>query len=257
MKGSAMKKKHIAFFVTEGVLLAAAAFYRFVLLVYITLERCCLFAAFIVLLYFLLGLLAAKKPKIAKGMKIVLTVLLLCGCALFAVSETAVVRAAHTDKDAAAPYCVVLGAAVNGETPTLSLVERMTAAEDYLKAHPKAKAVLSGGQGPGETISEAEAMRRWLVKKGVSENRLILEDKSHTTEQNIANSLVKIGADGGDPTGSVAIVTSEYHLCRAKLFAERAGAEPEGIAARTGWPVLRLNYFIREAFGMAYLWILK
>lgn len=250
-----MKKKHIAFFVTEGVLLAAAAFYRFVLLVYITLERCCLFAAFVILLYFLLKLMASKKPTAAKVLRTVLTVLLVCGCVLFTVAETAVVRAMHTDKNSSAPYCVVLGAAVNGETPTLSLTERMTAARDYLEAQPDAKAVLSGGKGPGERISEAECMRRWLVEKGISENRLILEDQSHTTEQNIRNSLQKIEADGGDPAGRVAIITSEYHLCRAKLFAERAGAEPVGVAARTSWPVLRLNYFIREAFGMAYMWM--
>lgn len=251
-----MKKKHIAFFVTEGVLLAAAAFYRFVLLVYITLERCCLFAAFVILLYFLLGLMASKRPTAAKVLRTVLTVLLVCGCVLFTVAETAVVRAMHTDKDSGAPYCLVLGAAVNGETPTLSLTERMTAAREYLEVRPDAKAVLSGGKGSGERISEAECMRRWLVEKGISESRLILEDQSHTTEQNITNSLQKIKADGGNPAGRVAIVTSEYHLCRAKLFAERAGAEPVGVAARTSWRVLRLNYFIREAFGMAYMWML-
>lgn len=250
-----MKKKHIAFFVTEGVLLAAAAFYRFVLLVYITLERCCLFAAFVVLLYFLLELMVSKRPTAARVLRTVLTVLLVCGCVLFTVAETAVVRAMHTDKDSSAPYCLVLGAAVNGETPTLSLTERMTAAREYLEARPNAKAVLSGGKGPGERISEAECMRRWLVEKGISESRLILEDQSHTTEQNIQNSLQKIKADGGDPAGRVAIITSEYHLCRAKLFAGRAGAEPVGVAARTSWPVLRLNYFIREAFGMAYMWM--
>lgn len=251
-----MKKRNLmAFFMIEGALVAAAAFFHFVLLVYITLERCCLFTAFVILLYFLLERMASKRPAVAKVLRTVLTVLLLCGCALFTVAETAVVRAMHTDKDSGAQYCVVLGAAVNGETPTLSLTERMTAAREYLEAQPGAKAILSGGKGPGEHISEAECMRRWLVEKGIFKDRLILEDQSHTTEQNIRNSLQKIRTDGGDPAGKVAIITSEYHLCRAKFIAERAGAEPVGVAARTSWPVLRLNYFIREAFGMAYVWM--
>ena len=142
-------KKHAAFFITEGVLLGAAAFYRFVLLVYITLSCCCLFVAFVVLLYYLLNRLSKKKPKPARVLKIVLTVLLACGCTLFAAAETTVVRAAHTDQDPSAPYCIVLGAKVNGETPTLSLEERLTAAKDYMEKYPQAKAVLSGGQGSG------------------------------------------------------------------------------------------------------------
>lgn len=249
-------KKRCAFLIAEGALLAAAAFYRFVLLVYITLDLCCLFAAFVLMLYFLLDLLSVRKPKPARALRAALTVLLICGLALFAVAETAVVRGARTDADAEAPYCVVLGAKVNGETPTLSLTERLTAAQAYLKKYPKAKAVLSGGQGEGERISEAECMHRWLVEKGVDGSRLLLEDRSHTTQQNILNSLAVIRTDGGS-TEKVAIVSSEYHLSRAKRIARENGClNAVGFAAKTGWPVLRLNYFIREAFAMAYQWLL-
>ena len=251
------RKKRVGFLIAEGILLAAAAFYRFVLLVYTTLSLCCLFAAFVVLLYYLLGRLESKKPKPAKVLRVVLTVLLACGFALFAAAETTVVRAAHTASDPEAPYCVVLGAKVNGETPTLSLEERLIAAKDYLEKYPQAKAVLSGGQGSGENISEAECMRRYLTGRGIAADRLLLEDRSTTTGENLANSFAKIRADGGDPTGRVAIVSSEYHLCRAERIAESNGCtEPVGVAAHTGWPVLRINYFIREAFGMAYEWLL-
>ena len=251
------RKKRTAFFITEGVLLTAAAFYRFVLLVYTTLSFCCLFAALVVLLYFLLDWLSVQRPKPAKILRTLLTVALTCGFTLFAVAETTVVHAARTDPDPEAPYCIVLGAKVNGETPTLSLTERVTAAKDYLEKYPEAKAVLSGGQGSGERISEAECMRRWLVQNGIDGSRLLLEDGSHTTQQNIANSLAVIAADGGSANGKTAIVSSEYHLCRAKRIARKNGCpNAAGVAARTGWPVLRLNYFIREAFGMAYQWLL-
>ena len=248
------KKKRRAFFIAEGILLAAAAFYRFVLLVYTTLSLCCLFVAFVVLLYFLVDRLGQKKPKPAKTLRIVLTVLLAAGFALFAAAETTVVRGAHTDSEPEAPYCIVLGAKVNGETPTLSLEERLLAAKDYLETYPQAKAVLSGAQGPGEGISEAEAMRRYLTQAGIAPDRLLLEEHSTTTEENIANSLAVIAADGGDRTGRVAVVSSEYHLCRARRIAAKNGCQALGYAAHTGWPVLRLNYFVREAFGMAWQW---
>ena len=248
------KKKWVGFLIAEGVLLAAAAFYRFVLLVYTTLALCCLFAAFVALLYFLLDRLGQKKPRPAKTLRIVLTVLLAAGFALFAAAETTVVRGAHTDTNSEAPYCIVLGAKVNGETPTLSLEERLIAAKDYLETYPAAKAVLSGGQGPGEGISEAEAMRRYLTQAGIAPDRLLLEDRSTTTEENIANSLAVVRANGGDPSGRVAIVSSEYHLCRARRIGAANGCVPIGVAAHTGWPVLRLNYFVREAFGMAWQW---
>lgn len=249
------KRKIIGVLIAVGILLAAAAFYRFVLLVYTTLSFCCLFLAIVVLLYFLLDLMGRKKPRPAKIMRTLLTVLLVCGFAFFAVAETAVVRGAQTDREPEALYCVVLGAKVNREVPTLSLVERLIAAKNYLETYPQAKAVLSGGQGEGENISEAECMRRWLAEKGIADGRLLLEDRSHSTSENIANALAIIDADGGDRSGRVAIVSSEYHLCRARKIAASYGCTPVGVAAHTGWPVLRLNYFIREAFGMAWQWL--
>jgi uncharacterized SAM-binding protein YcdF (DUF218 family) len=78
-------------------------------------------------------------------------------------------------------YAIVLGAKVNGETPSLSLRYRLEATLNYANQYPHVKLVLSGGQGTDEYISEAEAMRRYLVENGVSEERLLLESKSTST----------------------------------------------------------------------------
>ena len=127
------------------------------------------------------------------------------------------------------------------------------AALAWLEAHPDCVAVVSGGQGPGETMTEGEAMQIWLEAKGVDPSRIIVEDRATSTMENLEYSFELIRAAGGEPDGNVAIVTSEYHLCRAKRMARALGAEPVGIAAETTLPSMRINYFIREAVAAAYM----
>ncbi len=150
-------------------------------------------------------------------------------------------------------YVIVLGAGVNGTEPSLSLRNRLEAALDFLEKAPGAAAVLSGGQGPGEQITEAECMRRWLAARGVAPERLILETRAATTRENIEFSLALIEQREGRRPDGIAIVSSEYHLLRAKMQAKKLGvSDCAGVAARTTLPVLRVNYFIREGFGAAY-----
>ena len=145
---------------------------------------------------------------------------------------------------------IVLGAGVNGTTPSLSLQTRIDAAAAYLKEHPHIPTVLSGGKGSGEQISEAEAMRRGLTARGIREDRLWLEDQSATTAENFYNSVKVLADHGLDPADPVAVVTNDFHLYRAKLLAERNGmAEPVGIPAKLPWWWLSVNYCVREAFA--------
>ena len=149
--------------------------------------------------------------------------------------------------------CIVLGAGVNGSTPSLSMCNRLDAALDYLGANPDALAVVSGGQGEDEDITEAEAMADYLTAHGIDSARIVQEDQSRTTRENLENSFAILRARGYAPADGVGIVTSEYHLCRAKRMARALGAEPVGIAAETTLPSMRINYFIREAFAAAYM----
>ncbi len=82
-------------------------------------------------------------------------------------------------------YAVILGAKVNGEIPSLSLQFRLDAALEYAIQYPHVYLILSGGQGPGEHISESEAMKRFLVKNGIQEERLLIEDLSTSTYENL------------------------------------------------------------------------
>ena len=111
----------------------------------------------------------------------------------------------------------MLGAGVNGETPSLTLRTRIDAAAAYLEEHPDVPVVLSGGQGPGEAITEAKCMRRALVRRGVDESRLYPEERSTSTQENLRYSRAILEELGVDLTQRVAIVTSDYHLCRASI----------------------------------------
>ena len=208
---------------------------------------------FIGYLLWLLAVLIFAFPRLSKTWRIVLAALLVLGAAVFAVFEAPVISNAKTDADPQSDYLIVLGAGVNGSAPSLSMVNRLEGALDYLEAYPDAVAIVSGGQGAGEDVTEASAMHDWLVAHGMPESRIVQEDQSTSTRENLENSFAIIRSRGGDPADGVAVVSSEYHLYRAKQMARALGAKPLGVAAETTLPTMRANYFIREAFAAAYM----
>lgn len=146
---------------------------------------------------------------------------------------------------------IVLGAGVNGETPSLILQSRIDAAAGYLEKHPDIPVVLSGGQGPGEDISEAEAMYRALRSGGEEDSRYLLEDKSTSTAENFAFSKALLQENGVDTdTAVIAVVTSDFHCFRAHLIAQREGLTAVDIPAEVPWRLLEVNYYIREFFAL-------
>ena len=193
--------------------------------------------------YYLIALL---KPKIRKILFITLTALLCLGITAFAVTEAVIIEGSFGDKDTAFSYLVVLGAKVNGTSPSLSLSDRIDAAYHYLTEHPDVIAVLSGGQGADEGISEAQCMFNELTKLGISPERLWLEDKATSTWENLQFSLAIIEEKTGSRPETIGLLSSEYHLYRAKLTANACGIDAATIPARTGWPTICINYFLRE-----------
>jgi len=184
-----------------------------------------------------------------------IVVLVCVGLAYFCVVEIPIIKNARTDRDDERPYLVVLGAAVYGDQPSLTLVRRLEGALDYLERYPDSVAIVSGGMGPGETVTEAQAMYDWLVANGVDPDRVLKEDRATSTKENLEFSFDIIRQRGDEPAGKVAIVSSAYHLYRAKLMARMQGVEAAGVAAPWGYFFVMLNYFIREAFGVTHLWV--
>ena len=135
---------------------------------------------------------------------------------------------------------IVLGCQVTGKTPSLMLYDRMTAALEYVNANDDCVVIASGGKGPGEQISEAEAIKTFLVNKGVDENRIILEDKSTDTKENIAFSANLIQEKG--LSKDVAIATDGFHQFRAAYFAKQNNLEFSSLPCKTRWYVTASDY---------------
>lgn len=239
-----MKKYPLA--AAAALCLALSVFLKFALIGYSVLALA--FLALAAVLGFYQLCLVKKLWKSA----VFVSAALLLGVVLFCVFEVPVIAESSGSDDPEAPYLIVLGAGVNGSTPSLSMVNRLTAALAYLETYPDSAAILSGGQGPDEDLTEARAMFDWLTQNGIAAERLILEEHATSTEENLAFSLRLIAERGGRTDSGVAVCSSEYHLCRAKLLADRLGCSIKTVPARTTLPVLRINYFIREAFAMAY-----
>lgn len=144
---------------------------------------------------------------------------------------------------------VVLGCSVRGSRPSTILKERMDAAYEYLIGNPEAVCVLSGGQGTGEDISEAECMFRYLTEKGIAAERLLLEDASTTTEENLIFSMELLEEQG--LSGEITIVTSEFHEYRANKMAERLGITSYSTPSHTFFLYLP-TYYVRELYGILY-----
>ena len=179
-------------------------------------------------------------------------------------------------------YIIIHGAGLDGPRPTPLLAGRIDKAfELWNKQHQHGKFVVSGGQGADEVVSEAQAMRDYLLEKGVPADAILMEDKSTTTWENLKNSLAVIRADratsGGTATASdsaaassdvangatdatsddftTAVVTSDFHVFRCAEYAHNLGIKADGIGSHTKgwyWPTAFIREFI--AITKAHLW---
>ena len=93
------------------------------------------------------------------------------------------------------------------------------------------------------------------MKGGIDPSRLYKEENSTSTEENLAFSVGIIDELSGGKPYSAAILSSDFHLCRAKTMAYDMGIEANGVSAKTEYPVLRVNYYFREAFAMWWMLI--
>ncbi len=116
---------------------------------------------------------------------------------------------------------IVLGAAIHGERPSLTLRDRLDTALEYHSKNPDAFIVVSGGKGPQESITEALAMERYLLENGVSQERIIKEEKATSTYENFIYSKEILDKRLGKDY-SVAFISNEYHIYRAQGIAKTA-----------------------------------
>lgn len=143
-------------------------------------------------------------------------------------------------------YVVVLGAQVNGTVPSRALRKRLDKAYEYAMKNSETMLVLSGGQGGGEDITEAQCMKEFLEERGLPKERMILEEKSTNTMENLKFSNELSGC-ADKKTG---IISNNFHIYRALKLAKKMGyIYAEGIAAPSD-PILQVHYVVREVFAL-------
>ena len=157
----------------------------------------------------------------------------------------------NTEQEHLYSVLIVLGAHVNKQQPCDTLKRRLEKAVNLLFEDPELKVIVSGGRGKGEEISEAEAMKRYLKSYGIDEKRIILEDQSHSTRENLENCLEYIE----DPGETIGIVTNNFHIYRAVKQAKICGYEnPKPVLVSSDY-ILFLNYVVREFFSVINMYL--
>lgn len=150
------------------------------------------------------------------------------------------------EADGSNEYVVILGAKVKpGGIPSLSLKNRLDAAVDYLQKYPDVKAIVTGGQGADEDRTEASVMANYLIEYGIDEKRILLEEQSTTTYENLlyAKSLMP------QNTTSITIISNDFHLKRATILAQKLGLQADVVGAPTP-KVVNTKSRIRERFAI-------
>ena len=159
----------------------------------------------------------------------------------FIISES--LKPAKKDAD----YVIVLGAQVRGTQPSKTLNMRINTAAEYLQKNPRSLVICSGGQGKGEQITEALAIKQGLLDRGIEEDRILLEEKSTNTVENLKFCKEFIAS----PSASVVIVTSDFHIYRAKKIAEHIGYNNLSMCSANEYLVTTVSYYVREFFAIA------
>ena len=148
---------------------------------------------------------------------------------------------------------VILGCQVKPWGPSILLQDRLDKALDYWEENPDITIVVSGGQGPDEHISEAQAMFDYLIENGVDETQIIQEDQSHNTIQNLTYTMQMLEEKGYDTDDDMVVVSNGFHLTRVRMLWERVFGNDENLstlAAPSSHVPSRYKMYIREPLAL-------
>lgn len=183
----------------------------------------------------------------------IIGIFVLLGLLYCLVMSIVMLHAAHKKPQQTPQAVIVLGCKVRGTAPSRMLGRRIRAAYEKLESDPALIAVVSGGKGDNEEISEAQCMYNELTRMGISSDRIILEDQSTSTSENLRFSKKLLDENG--ITGTLYIATDGYHELRAQILAKKEGlSDCFPAAAYTSWYLLP-TYWVREWFGLAHAFV--
>ena len=250
MRQKRVIESRIGFAAVCAVLLGAGLILRFVAVGYSFSALICFGLLGLVICYRLLRLLETRFFGLARALRLALNCCVTLGCLVAGLTLLVICKESAGAADMPCGHLVVLGAGVHGTTPSPSLQDRLDATERFARENPEVILIVSGGQGPDEDISEAQCMYEWLVAAGVAPERIWMEDRATSTEENLRFSLDLIEEKTGARPEAVGVLSSEYHMLRAKMFGQKIGVQVYGVPAPTGRITAKINYFLREIAGV-------
>lgn len=199
--------------------------------------------------FLILSLLCAKPALRRKIPRILLRIFWICfgvGAALLIFVETLVLSRCGANAAPGADYVIILGAQWKTTGPSQVLKYRLDEAVLYLRENPDTRVIVSGGKGDNEPIAEAQGMFQYLVGAGIDEERILIEDASTNTYENLKFSGKFLDRE----KDRVVIVTNNFHVYRAEKLAGGQGyRKAEGLAARS-YAAMQPNNLLREFFGV-------
>lgn len=194
-----------------------------------------------------------SNKKIIKRLRIILNIFLSTVVCIFIAGSVIIYATPNKVPDEGEYTLVVLGAKVIGDEPGGVLKNRLDTAADFLKEHPDVKCIVTGGQGKDEAYPEAVVMKKYLVKIGIEEDRIVVEDKSTSTKENIDNALILAEQNG--ISVNFVICTDPFHQYRAKLFCDENNIVSYSLNAPVNlW--IEPIYLTREILAVFYYFIL-
>ncbi len=190
--------------------------------------------------------------RVGKGILWVGGSMLAIGVGLCIMLSCMMLFAANRTSQASPTAVIVLGCKVNGTTPSLMLKGRIDAAYVYLCENPEIPVVVSGGKGSDESISEAACIRQQLIAKGIAPERILCEENSTSTAENLQFSKMILTQQGLQ--GEYMLVTDAFHQYRAQNLAKQYDMHCGAVSADTVWYLLP-TYWVREWFGILHAWV--
>lgn len=159
----------------------------------------------------------------------------------FILLEMAVLFFGFRYREVEADYVIVLGARLYSDVPSPAFANRLQVGAEYLKKHPDTFVIVTGGQGEDESIAEAEAGKKYLLKAGIEEGRILVEKRSTSTFENIKYAKPLMDRQGS----RVMIATNRFHIFRSLMIARRFGLQPYALPAPTP-PTIIISSYLRE-----------
>ncbi len=198
-----------------------------------------------------------RSKRLAKRLLTVVLTLILIGVLAFFILLGIVLAGSHDEVSGEPSVMIVLGCQVRSDGPSILLQDRIDEAAAYLLDHPEVTVVASGGQGPDEPMSEAQAIRDALVAQGVEAERILLEEASHNTVQNLRYSKALLEEEHIDTSDGVIVVSNGFHLARVRMLAARCGfGQVSTLAAPESHLPSRLAMYIREPLALVKSFLL-